>query len=166
MLICSGWVSLNMCICHYLPMKESAFCGRCSQMCRETLLSWRPLLSHCCGLLLGFIPVQDDIIVQAECRKYKCTARNPFIACLYITTICRHCIPQAHSQMGSILQSFYSLITFISLWPHFALPGDMWLLCCLFACRSWTWLRVHAAFYQQPREGKLEKEKQKQEKYK
>lgn len=39
-------------------------------MCRETLFSWRPLLSLCCGLVVGFIPVQDDIIVQAEERKY------------------------------------------------------------------------------------------------
>lgn len=34
-------------------------------MCREILFSWRPLLSFCCGLLVGFIQVQDDIIVQA-----------------------------------------------------------------------------------------------------
>lgn len=45
-------------------------CGRCSQMCRDTLFSWRPLLSFCCGLLVGSIPVQDDIIVQAKGRKY------------------------------------------------------------------------------------------------
>lgn len=35
----------------------------------ETLFSCRPLLSLCCGLLVGFIPVQDDIIVQAEGEK-------------------------------------------------------------------------------------------------
>ena len=60
-------------------------------MCRETLFSWRPLLSLCCGLLVGFIPVQDDIIVQAEGEKilYKDTAWNPFIACLHFSTT--HC---------------------------------------------------------------------------
>lgn len=47
-------------------LKDKCICGRCSQMCRETLFSWKPLLSLCCGLLVGFIPVQDDIIVQAE----------------------------------------------------------------------------------------------------
>lgn len=50
--------------------KNECICGRCSQMCRgETLFSCRPLLSLCCGLLVGFIPVQDDIIVQAEGKK-------------------------------------------------------------------------------------------------
>lgn len=38
-------------------------------MCRDSLHSWRPLLSLCCGLLVGFILVQDDIIVQAEAEK-------------------------------------------------------------------------------------------------
>lgn len=36
----------------------------------------------------------------------------------------------------------------------------------VFACRSWTWLCLHATFHQQPREGKPEKEKQEQEKHK
>lgn len=69
----------------------------------ETLFSCRPLLSLCCGLLVGFIPVQDDIIVQAEGRRKegrtdrreegrkegkkripsKDAAWNPFIACLH-----------------------------------------------------------------------------------
>lgn len=39
------------------------------QMYRDSLLSWRPLLSLCCGLLVGFIPVQDDIIVLAVAEK-------------------------------------------------------------------------------------------------
>lgn len=79
--------------------KNECIWGRCSQMCGgETLFSCRPLLSLCCGLLVGFIPVQDDIIVQAEGEKEgrtegrkegkkrmpsKDAAWNPFIACLH-----------------------------------------------------------------------------------
>lgn len=55
---------------HFWQWKNECMCGRCSQMCSDTLFSWRPLLSFCCGLLVGSIPVQDDIIVQAEGRKY------------------------------------------------------------------------------------------------
>lgn len=38
-------------------------------MCRDSLFSCRPLLPLCYGLLVGFIPVQDDIIVQAVAEK-------------------------------------------------------------------------------------------------
>lgn len=56
--------------------------GRCIQMCRDSLFSWRPLLSLCYGLLVGFIPVQDDIIVQAVAENllYEDTVQNSQIA--------------------------------------------------------------------------------------
>lgn len=50
-------------------------------MCLETLFLWRPLLSLCCGSLVGFISVQDDIIVQT---RVKYTAWNPSITHLKI----------------------------------------------------------------------------------
>lgn len=103
-------------------------------MCRETLFSW-PLLSLCCGLLVGFIPVQDDIIVQAWGEKILCknTAWNPLIARLHST------LPLNSKRLRIKRGTFCSLqFGFFSPlpWLYFALP-DMWTcdpLCCLFAC--------------------------------
>lgn len=52
-------------------------------MCRDALFSWRPLLSLCCDLLVGFIPVQDDIIVQAGAEKMLYEDAIEFINCKF-----------------------------------------------------------------------------------
>ncbi len=96
-------------------------------MCRETLFSWRPLLSLCCGLLVGFIPVQDDIIVQAEGRKY-CIKILHEIHSLHACTSAQGIATEfqkAQDQMWHSLQPSYSRFGFFSLWLYFALP-DIW----------------------------------------
>lgn len=108
-------------------VKNECICGRCSQMCRETLFSWRPLLSLCCGLLVGFISVQDDIIVQAERRKYCIKTLqeiHPLHACTSAGDIATK-YHKAQDQMWQILQSFYFWFGFSSMWLYLALP-DIW----------------------------------------
>lgn len=130
------------------------------QMCRETLFSWTPLLSFCCGFASR---------VYSSSRWHHCPGWGEKKAerCIKAFTAClqdsiRQCcwMPKAKAEMCA--HRAVSLLFTVAI---FCIAGyhDMWPLCCLFACRSWTWLCLHATVHQQSGEGKFEKEKQKQE---
>lgn len=148
-------------------MKEWGICGRCNQMCRETLFSWRPLLSLCCGLLVGFILVQDDIIVRAEGRKYCIQTPHAWISDHKVLLLNSK---RLQIKCGTFLQLCYSRWGLFLVMGVIFILADIWMcercLVCLFACRSWTRLCLHATLYQQPRDGKPQTEKQEQEKHK
>lgn len=103
---------------HFCQRENERLCGRCSEMCSHTLFSWRPLLSFCCGLLVGSIPVQDDIIVQAKGRKYCKNITGMHIYRLSFSTE----FQKDQADMCHILQSCYSQFGFFS--PlYLALPN-------------------------------------------
>lgn len=148
----------------------------------SALFSCRPLLSPCCGLLVGFIPVQDDIIVQAvveaggskkKKKTNKDVARNPVISCLHYSATrqvsCTYILPFPQPMPGLVLGCRRGY-TFALADILMCLSVRVCLCMCacvhLFACRGRTWLCVHATLHQQSREGEPEKEKQKQEKHK
>lgn len=98
-------------------------CQMLSDVQRETLFSCRPLLSFCCGWLVGFTPVQDDIIVLAEGKKKR--KKNTLETYCMKSTL--HAYPinrditvafrKDQDQVWHILQSSYSGLGFFSLWP-------------------------------------------------
>lgn len=158
------------CICLYFLMKEWMHMWQMQSDVQGDIVFMEAPPFALLWFASGFIPVQDDIIVLAGRRKYcvKILHEIHSFARLHFSASHCHWIPQAPRSNVAHCAVFLFLVWLLFTVAIFCIARylDMWPLCCVFACRSWTRLCLHATLHQQPGEGKLEKEKQKQEKHK